>query len=96
MACNNSSHSTLVNRNGPGSAASSTFESIVKPAEATGGKTRCIDCGDYDAFYFLSMTVYFEEDEKEMDEWMGFPKHDDGRENHNIHNPHSICKQRVG
>ncbi|RYP46075.1 hypothetical protein DL768_007667 [Monosporascus sp. mg162] len=48
MACGSSSHSTLVDRNnGPGSAASSTIESIVKPAEATGGKTRCIDCGDY-------------------------------------------------
>ncbi|RYO91486.1 hypothetical protein DL766_005399 [Monosporascus sp. MC13-8B] len=41
MACGGSSHSTLVDRNnGPGSAASSTIESIVKPAEATGGKTR--------------------------------------------------------
>ncbi|KAI1157808.1 hypothetical protein F5B18DRAFT_657291 [Nemania serpens] len=36
MACG-SSVSALVNRNGPGSAASSTFESIVKPADATGG-----------------------------------------------------------
>ncbi|OTA98651.1 hypothetical protein M426DRAFT_325814 [Hypoxylon sp. CI-4A] len=47
MACG-SSHAHLVNRNGPGSAASSTIESILKPAEATGGKTKCIDCGDYE------------------------------------------------
>ncbi|KAI1183596.1 hypothetical protein F5B17DRAFT_119478 [Nemania serpens] len=47
MACG-ASNSALVNRNGPGSAASSTFESIVKRAEATGGKTRCIDCGDFE------------------------------------------------
>jgi len=31
---------------GPGSAASSTIESILKPAEATGGKTKCIQCDD--------------------------------------------------
>ncbi|KAH7013232.1 hypothetical protein EDB80DRAFT_863197 [Ilyonectria destructans] len=47
MACG-SSHSSLVNRNGPGSAATSIAESIVKPAEATGGRTRCIECGDYE------------------------------------------------
>lgn len=47
MACGSSS--SLVNRNGgPGSAATSIAESIVKPAEATGGKTRCIECGDYE------------------------------------------------
>ncbi|KAK8030163.1 hypothetical protein PG993_011454 [Apiospora rasikravindrae] len=45
MACG-SSHSTLVNRNGPGSAASSTIESIVnKPA---GEKTKCIECDGYE------------------------------------------------
>ncbi|ORY58444.1 uncharacterized protein BCR38DRAFT_460797 [Pseudomassariella vexata] len=47
MACG-SSHSTLVNRNGPGSAASSTIESFVKPAAATGGKTKCIECDGYE------------------------------------------------
>ncbi|KAI0182874.1 hypothetical protein EV127DRAFT_41016 [Xylaria flabelliformis] len=47
MACGSSSNSALVNRNGPGSAASSTFESIVKPADAT-GKTRCIECDGFD------------------------------------------------
>ena len=54
MACGSHSHSHVhappVNetKTGPGSAASSTIESIVKPAEATGGRTRCIDCGDYE------------------------------------------------
>ncbi|OHE92243.1 hypothetical protein CORC01_12479 [Colletotrichum orchidophilum] len=42
MACGSAS-SGLVNRNGPGSAATSIIDSIVKPAEATGGKTKCID-----------------------------------------------------
>lgn len=42
MACASSS---LVNRNGPGSGATSITESIVKPAE---GKTKCIECGDYE------------------------------------------------
>ncbi|KAK2777980.1 hypothetical protein CKAH01_11844 [Colletotrichum kahawae] len=42
MACGSSS-SGLVNRNGPGSAASSIVESIVKPAEATGGKSKCFE-----------------------------------------------------
>ncbi|KAF0325403.1 hypothetical protein GQ607_007437 [Colletotrichum asianum] len=37
------STSGLVNRNGPGSAASSIVESIVKPAEATGGKAKCFE-----------------------------------------------------
>ncbi|KAI0176571.1 hypothetical protein GGR52DRAFT_369446 [Hypoxylon sp. FL1284] len=46
MAC--SPPRQLVDQTGPGSAASSTFESIVKPAEATGTKTRCIDCGDFE------------------------------------------------
>ncbi|RSL57385.1 hypothetical protein CEP54_008346 [Fusarium duplospermum] len=45
MACGTSS---LVNRNGPGSAATSIAESILKPAEATGTKTKCIECGDYE------------------------------------------------
>ncbi|KAH7275999.1 hypothetical protein B0J15DRAFT_540987 [Fusarium solani] len=45
MACGTSS---LVNRNGPGSAATSIAESIIKPAEATGTKTKCIECGDYE------------------------------------------------
>ena len=35
----------VVNRNGPGGAASSLAESIIKPAD---GKTRCIDCGDFE------------------------------------------------
>ena len=51
MACNTHSHSHAPvdeNKTGPGSAASSTIESIVKPAEATGGRTRCIECGDYE------------------------------------------------
>ncbi|XXG95361.1 hypothetical protein Hte_001623 [Hypoxylon texense] len=43
-----SSHSHVVDQNGPGSAASSTFENIIKPVEATGGKTKCIDCGDFE------------------------------------------------
>ncbi|KAI0477202.1 hypothetical protein GGR56DRAFT_673616 [Xylariaceae sp. FL0804] len=47
MACR-SAHSGPVNSNGPGSAASSTLESIVKPAEATGTKTRCIECDGFD------------------------------------------------
>lgn len=40
--------------NGPGSAAISTIESILKPAEATGhgsapgGKTKCIECDGYE------------------------------------------------
>ncbi|KAL3299945.1 hypothetical protein RB213_008489 [Colletotrichum asianum] len=42
MACGSTS-SGLVNRNGPGSAASSIVESIVKPAEATGGKAKCFE-----------------------------------------------------
>ncbi|KAK7995791.1 hypothetical protein PG991_015258 [Apiospora marii] len=47
MACG-SSHATLVNRNGPGSAASSTIESIInKPADGS-GKTKCIECDGYE------------------------------------------------
>ncbi|KAF4994361.1 hypothetical protein FDECE_13143 [Fusarium decemcellulare] len=46
MACGSSP--SLVNRNGPGSAATSIAESILKPAEATGTKTKCIECGDYE------------------------------------------------
>ncbi|KAH9225431.1 hypothetical protein K456DRAFT_59490 [Colletotrichum gloeosporioides 23] len=42
MACGSTS-TGLVNRNGPGSAASSIVESIVKPAEATGGKAKCFE-----------------------------------------------------
>ncbi|KAF3797668.1 hypothetical protein GCG54_00011698 [Colletotrichum gloeosporioides] len=42
MACGSAS-SGLVNRNGPGSAATSIAESIIKPAEATGGKTKCLE-----------------------------------------------------
>ncbi|KAI0594748.1 hypothetical protein F4775DRAFT_596018 [Biscogniauxia sp. FL1348] len=45
MACGSSSHSHPVNRNGPGSAASSTFEKIVQPG---GGKSKCIDCGEFE------------------------------------------------
>jgi hypothetical protein len=37
-----------MNQNGPGSAATSIAESIVKPAEATGGKTKCIECDGYE------------------------------------------------
>jgi hypothetical protein len=47
MACT-SAHSSLVNRNGPGSAAASIAESIIKPAEATGGKTKCFECDGYE------------------------------------------------
>ncbi|EXF83433.1 hypothetical protein CFIO01_10523 [Colletotrichum fioriniae PJ7] len=47
MACGTAS-SGLVNRNGPGSAATSIIDSIVKPAEATGGKTKCIECDGYE------------------------------------------------
>lgn len=47
MACGSAS-SGLVNRNGPGSAATSIIDSIVKPAEATGGKTKCIECDGYE------------------------------------------------
>lgn len=47
MACT-SAHSALVNRNGPGSAAASIAESIIKPAEATGGKTKCFECDGYE------------------------------------------------
>ncbi|KAL3962873.1 hypothetical protein ACCO45_004396 [Purpureocillium lilacinum] len=45
LACR--SGSSPVNRagGGPGSAASSLAESIVKPA---GDKTPCIDCGDFE------------------------------------------------
>ncbi|KAI8167870.1 hypothetical protein KHU50_006420 [Colletotrichum sp. SAR 10_65] len=45
MACGSTS-TGLVNRNGPGSAASSIVESIVKPAEATGGKAKCFEMFD--------------------------------------------------
>ncbi|KAK7993311.1 protein MUS-26- involved in DNA repair [Apiospora arundinis] len=45
MACA-SAHSGLVNRNGPGSAASSTIESIVN--KPTGEKTKCIECDGYE------------------------------------------------
>ncbi|KAI1486508.1 hypothetical protein F5X96DRAFT_673570 [Biscogniauxia mediterranea] len=45
MACG-SSHCHPVNRNGPGSAASSTFEKIVQPGG--GGKSKCIDCGEFE------------------------------------------------
>ncbi|KAJ0110060.1 hypothetical protein J7T55_014863 [Diaporthe amygdali] len=36
--------------NGPGAASISTIESIIKPAEATGGsgKTKCIECDGYE------------------------------------------------
>ncbi|KAI5918008.1 hypothetical protein F4810DRAFT_715883 [Camillea tinctor] len=47
MACG-SSHCAPVNRNGPGSAASSTFEKIVSPSGATGTKSKCIDCGEFE------------------------------------------------
>lgn len=46
MACCASSHPAgPVEQNGPGSAASSTFETIVKPA---GPKTKCIECDGYE------------------------------------------------
>ncbi|EKD13960.1 hypothetical protein MBM_08161 [Drepanopeziza brunnea f. sp. 'multigermtubi' MB_m1] len=45
--CSSTSAPTLVNRNGPGSAASSTIESIVKGGPAT-GKTKCIECDGYE------------------------------------------------
>lgn len=48
MACS-SSRSSLVNHNGPGSAAVSIVDSIVKPAEAAGGgRTKCIECDGYE------------------------------------------------
>ncbi|KAJ3465155.1 hypothetical protein MRS44_005813 [Fusarium solani] len=63
MACGTSS---LVNRNGPGSAATSIAESIIKPAEATGTKTKCIECGDYECccipctiLFVVPLRVYF-------------------------------------
>lgn len=36
--------------NGPGAASISTIESIIKPAEATGGsaKSKCIECDGYE------------------------------------------------
>ncbi|KAF7861939.1 hypothetical protein EAF04_007820 [Stromatinia cepivora] len=37
----------LVNRNGPGSAASSTISDIVKGTNTT-GKTKCIECDGYE------------------------------------------------
>lgn len=37
---------SLVNHNGPGSAASSIAETIVKPDSGT--KSACIQCGDYE------------------------------------------------
>ncbi|PVH74081.1 hypothetical protein DL98DRAFT_519494 [Cadophora sp. DSE1049] len=44
-----STTSTLVNRNGPGSAASSTISSIVKGGEGSAaGKTKCIECDGYE------------------------------------------------
>ncbi|CAJ0549162.1 uncharacterized protein FTOL_10213 [Fusarium torulosum] len=46
MACGSSQ--CLYDRNGPGSAATSIAESILKPSEATGTKTKCIECGDYE------------------------------------------------
>ncbi|KAF0635365.1 hypothetical protein FPSE5266_20381 [Fusarium pseudograminearum] len=46
MACGSSK--CLYDRNGPGSAATSIAESIIKPSEATGTKTKCIECGDYE------------------------------------------------
>ncbi|XEV05633.1 hypothetical protein FSHL1_010920 [Fusarium sambucinum] len=46
MACGSSK--CIYDRNGPGSAATSIAESIIKPSEATGTKTKCIECGDYE------------------------------------------------
>ncbi|KAK2627070.1 hypothetical protein QTJ16_003036 [Diplocarpon rosae] len=43
-----STPATLVNRNGPGSAASSTVSSIVKGEGSAGGKTKCIECDGYE------------------------------------------------
>ena len=45
MAC--STQSSPVNRNGPGSAATSIAESVVKPADGS-GKTKCLSCDGYD------------------------------------------------
>jgi hypothetical protein len=42
------SASNLVNYNGPGSAASSTIASIVKPEGGAAGKTKCIECDGYE------------------------------------------------
>lgn len=47
MACNSAHGTSLRRRNGPGSAATSVVESIIKPAEAAGGRTRCIECDGY-------------------------------------------------
>ncbi|KAH9210948.1 hypothetical protein DL95DRAFT_306920 [Leptodontidium sp. 2 PMI_412] len=46
--CNSTSQSSLVNRNGPGSAASSTISSIVKGEGGAAGKTKCIECDGYE------------------------------------------------
>ncbi|PMD65741.1 uncharacterized protein K444DRAFT_518940 [Hyaloscypha bicolor E] len=43
-----SSTSQLVNRNSPGSAASSTISSIVNPEGGAAGKTKCIECDGYE------------------------------------------------
>ncbi|KAI1501389.1 hypothetical protein F5X99DRAFT_409173 [Biscogniauxia marginata] len=48
MACGSSHCSSPVNHNGPGSAASSTFEKIIQPGGAAGGKSKCIDCGEFE------------------------------------------------
>ncbi|KXJ88566.1 hypothetical protein Micbo1qcDRAFT_166626 [Microdochium bolleyi] len=45
MTCDATHSACPVDQNGPGSAASSTFENIVKPA---GPKSKCIECGDYE------------------------------------------------
>ncbi|KAM7200004.1 hypothetical protein V8F33_004178 [Rhypophila sp. PSN 637] len=42
MACKSTPQ--FINTNGPGSAATSIAESIIKPSEATGGKAKCFEC----------------------------------------------------
>ncbi|KIN01143.1 hypothetical protein OIDMADRAFT_122295 [Oidiodendron maius Zn] len=38
----------LVSLNGPGSSASSTISSLVKPESGTAGKTKCIECDGFE------------------------------------------------
>jgi hypothetical protein len=57
--CSSTSHS-LMNHNGPGSAASSTISSIVKPEGGAAGKTKCIECDGYEYvlnFFYLDSKI---------------------------------------
>ncbi|KUI73318.1 hypothetical protein VM1G_11913 [Cytospora mali] len=48
--------------NGPAAASISTIESILKPAEATGGqpgKAKCIECDGYDDDWSMEMQPSF-------------------------------------